>query len=294
MSFDQKTPQKSALVTGATSGIGFYLAKHLALNGFKVYALGRRVERMEPLKEFGVQVFQCDVTDSDKTQEIKSLIAKENEGTLDLLFHNAGFPYCAATIDFDPEKLKYAYDVNLLSPMRITKEFAPLVIKAKGTIAFSGSIFHFAAAPLLSAYCSSKAALLQYANCLDLELKPLRVKIIHVTIGAVNTDFSSSATLLPDEKALFNFHDGTNVNAEIESRVYSNKAKSTTPEDMALKLVNDLANKNTPFNVNRGRASTIASWLNMLLPRLVFQNILYKKYSWLDIIERFKRYHNFA
>lgn len=55
MSFDQKTPQKSALVTGATSGIGFYLAKHLALNGFKVYALGRRVERMEPLKEFGVQ-----------------------------------------------------------------------------------------------------------------------------------------------------------------------------------------------------------------------------------------------
>ena len=80
---------KVILVTGASSGIGFDAAEALARQGHRVYAAARRVERMEPLKAFGVVPLRMDVTDEASMEAgVKTIL--ETEGRIDALVNNAG------------------------------------------------------------------------------------------------------------------------------------------------------------------------------------------------------------
>ena len=83
-------PNRVALVTGATSGIGFETARMLADQGYKVYAAGRRVERLKPLADKGVTAVQMDLTDSASIERAVTRIL-EKEKRVDLLVNNAGY-----------------------------------------------------------------------------------------------------------------------------------------------------------------------------------------------------------
>ncbi|KAM9931345.1 hypothetical protein OXX80_009000, partial [Metschnikowia pulcherrima] len=82
--------QKVALVTGASSGIGFATAIEFAKRGYKTYACARRLEPMLPLKENGVIIVTCDVTSTESVDSLRDQISSENDGFLDVLFNNAG------------------------------------------------------------------------------------------------------------------------------------------------------------------------------------------------------------
>ncbi len=82
--------QRTALVTGASSGIGEATALRLASLGITTYAAARRLERMEPLKKQGVRVLKLDLTDESSIKECAGQIEKESGG-IDILVNNAGY-----------------------------------------------------------------------------------------------------------------------------------------------------------------------------------------------------------
>ena len=87
--------QKVILLTGASSGIGYDTAVALAQQGHKVYAAARRVERMEPLRQYGITPLRMDVTDEQSMQQgVQSVLSCE--GRIDVLINNAGYGYRAA------------------------------------------------------------------------------------------------------------------------------------------------------------------------------------------------------
>lgn len=291
---------KSAVVFGATSGIGFHVAKELAINGFHVYALGRRVEKMTELAEkYNVTTIKCDVCDPAQTEAVVKKVAEENEGALDVLYLNAGKVNCYPCADMDMDALKQLYEVNFFSQVRITKEFLPLMIKAKGTIFYLGSIFGEIANVTTAGYCLSKAALRQYANCLDMEMRPFGVKVVHFTIGAVNTDFAPNAGVeakdAVNENDLFYIKElGCSLGEYITKRIYTDPTGVMTPDTFAKSVIKDFLNPNPPFQLYRGSYSLKLSWLNALLPRLRFLNAIWKKYDWLSIVEKVKQKLGYA
>ena len=86
---------KVILLTGASSGIGYDTAVALAQQGHKVYAAARRVERMEPLRQYGIVPLKMDVTDEESMKTgVKTLL--DAEGRIDVLINNAGYGYFGA------------------------------------------------------------------------------------------------------------------------------------------------------------------------------------------------------
>lgn len=81
---------KYALVTGASSGIGYATAIELAKRGFKVYAGARRVAKMKPLKDYGIVPVELDVASLESIKRLRDFISDETGGRLDILFNNAG------------------------------------------------------------------------------------------------------------------------------------------------------------------------------------------------------------
>ena len=87
--------QKVILLTGASSGIGYDTAVALAQQGHKVYAAARRVERMEPLRQYGITPLRMDVTDEQSMQQgVQSVLSCE--GRIDVLINNAGYGFFGA------------------------------------------------------------------------------------------------------------------------------------------------------------------------------------------------------
>ncbi|MBO4756076.1 MAG: SDR family NAD(P)-dependent oxidoreductase, partial [Bacteroidales bacterium] len=87
----RKSTFKRVLITGASSGIGYDTAKALALAGYEVFAAARRVELMEPLREFGVKPVHLDVTSEESIASCLSAV-----GSVDVLVNNAGYGYFGA------------------------------------------------------------------------------------------------------------------------------------------------------------------------------------------------------
>jgi NAD(P)-dependent dehydrogenase (short-subunit alcohol dehydrogenase family) len=105
------------LVTGASSGIGFSAARDLASKGHKVYGAARRVDRMEPLREFGVVPVSLDVTSDESMQACVSSILAD-EGRIDVLVNNAGFGYFGAIENVPMEEarlMRFAYSGRYLA-----------------------------------------------------------------------------------------------------------------------------------------------------------------------------------
>ena len=132
--------KKIVLITGASSGIGFDAAQTLAQQGHKVYAAARRVERMEPMKAFGVQVLKMDVTDEmSMIQGVEAVI--HAEGRIDVLVNNAGYGYFGAIENVPLEEARRQLEVNVFGLARLTQLVLPHMRKqGSGRIINTSSI----------------------------------------------------------------------------------------------------------------------------------------------------------
>lgn len=115
-----------ALVTGASSGIGFSIAKHLYRHGFTVYAGARRVYQMSGLEALGIHTTFLDVTDTDSIQSLVKQIATD-EGRLDVLVNNAGYGLFGAIEEVPLEKARQQFDVNVFGVTEMSKAVLPIM-----------------------------------------------------------------------------------------------------------------------------------------------------------------------
>ena len=115
---------KIILVTGASSGIGFDAARSLAQKGHRVYGAARRVEKMEPLRAYGVIPLRMDVTDEASMEAgVRSIL--EAEGRIDILVNNAGYGSFGAIENVPIEEARRQLEVNVFGLARLTQLVLP-------------------------------------------------------------------------------------------------------------------------------------------------------------------------
>jgi 1-acylglycerone phosphate reductase len=142
-------PKSTVFITGCSDGgIGSALAHSFYSLGFHVFASARDVSKMASLKNFPtVTLVSLDVTSPSDIKAAVEFATKETGGTLDFLISNAGLGHFSPILDEDIEKAKEIFEVNVWGPMALTKAFAPLVMRAKGSIVYVTSIGGYSNTP---------------------------------------------------------------------------------------------------------------------------------------------------
>ncbi|MBN2484851.1 MAG: SDR family NAD(P)-dependent oxidoreductase [Bacteroidales bacterium] len=188
---------KTALVTGATSGIGYATAKLLANNGVQLIACGRRAERLEKLArdvcdKVNVITLPFDVRNRDEVfRSINSL--PEEWKNIDILINNAGNAHgLDLSQDADVDDWDMMIDINVKGLLYVTKAVLPLMLKKQsGHIVNISSIAGKENYPKGNVYCASKHAIDSFSEGLRTDLTGTGIKISLVSPGAVNTEFST-------------------------------------------------------------------------------------------------------
>lgn len=180
---------KTALVTGASSGIGKETVKRLLRDGFAVFGAARRVEQMRDLEELGARTVKLDVTKDDEVAGAVGQIARERGG-IDVLINNAGFGLYGAVEDTSLEDARYQFEVNLFGVARLTRAVLPFMrAKRAGKIVNISSMGGKIYMPLGAWYHATKHALEGFSDCLRLELAPLGIDVIIIEPGAIESAF---------------------------------------------------------------------------------------------------------
>lgn len=162
--------QKSILITGCSSGIGYAAAEQLHQRGYKVYATARKPEDLEKLRQLGVSALELEVTDYDQVELVLDFIADDN-GALDALFNNAGYSQVGAAEDLPLDALKAQFETNFFAPVEIGNRVIKRFFRPQGhgRIIQNSSVFGLTSMPFRAAYCSSKYALEGFSDALRQE-----------------------------------------------------------------------------------------------------------------------------
>ena len=196
----------TALVTGATGGIGAAVARRLAADGFKVYAGGRRKGRLERVAaEIGGVALPFDVT---VEVEVRRAVVESGGAPLDVLVNAAGVFDLAPVVDTGEEMLGRNLAVNLAGAANVTRAFLPGMLEAaSGLVINVGSVAGWRAFPDNAAYSASKYGLRGFHDVLLEELRGTGVRACLLEPGAVDTALwdpldPDSAPHLPDRAAM--------------------------------------------------------------------------------------------
>ena len=185
---------ETALVTGASSGIGEQFARALSDRGHELVLVARRRERLEKLAS--ELPGQAHVIECDLATEAASLPGRTRELGLevDLLVNNAGFGTWGRFIDQDPERNAEQVRVNCEAVMRLTHGYLPAMVKrGRGGVIIVASTAGLQPIPYEAVYAATKAFALSFAEALHTELRGTGVRMLAVNPGPVPTEWQAVA-----------------------------------------------------------------------------------------------------
>lgn len=184
---------RTALVTGASSGIGEAVVKRLLKDGYRVFAAARRLDRMAELKALGAKLLYLDLTD-DATIVAAMEVIRADSGRIDALINNAGYGAYGALEEVPLAEARRQMEVNLFGQARLIQLALPMMrAQKKGRIVNVSSVGGRFGEPFGSWYHASKFALEGLSDCLRMELAPLGLKVIVVEPGAIKTEWGGIA-----------------------------------------------------------------------------------------------------
>jgi 3-hydroxy acid dehydrogenase/malonic semialdehyde reductase len=189
--------KKTALITGATSGIGKATAYEFANHGIKLILCGRRQDRLMAIKnelEVLTEVHTLNFDVSNKTETFKAIESLPNDfKQIDILINNAGNahgldPIQSGSVD-DWDAMM---DINVKGLLYVSKAIIPnMVERASGHIINIGSSAGKEVYPKGNVYCATKHAVLAITEGMRIDLNPFGIKVSAVSPGAVETEFSA-------------------------------------------------------------------------------------------------------
>jgi short-subunit dehydrogenase len=187
---------QNIVITGASSGLGAYLARELSRRGAAVGLLARRAEKLEALAEEirasgGKAAWaEADVTDPDGLHG--ALDALETElGPVDVLVANAGYGHPEAPHKFKPGRSQAMYDVNLFGLLHAVDWALPRFLERQGGhIVGVASVASYLGMPNSFSYCGSKAAMRVHLQSLRLSLKKYGIAVTTICPGFVESELT--------------------------------------------------------------------------------------------------------
>jgi short-subunit dehydrogenase len=206
-------PQRAAIVTGASRGIGLAIAEVLGAEGFGLTLVARKPDTLEAaaarLRERGVEVehIPANLADEDAIREVLR-VHRERFGRLDVLVNNAGMGVGAAADEHETKFVDMQLDVNLKAVILFYKESLGL-LRAAGAEHRNALVVNMASMagkspqPWLSVYAATKAGVIAYTRAMNKELSEQGIKSVALCPGFVDTDMSEFVRdAIPVEKML--------------------------------------------------------------------------------------------
>lgn len=191
---------KTALITGASSGIGKETALTFARNGANLILISRNEEKLKKLskdlEEFNVLVdyYAIDVTNAELLKNLFSQL-KKSKVIIDIVINNAGIMEDAVLQMVKTESIKRTFDTNVFSLIDISKRASRLMIRnKKGSIINLSSIIGTNGSKGQSIYSASKAAVIGFTKSLSKELGPLNIRVNSIAPGFIITGMTEGIT----------------------------------------------------------------------------------------------------
>ena len=182
----------NVLITGASRGIGYELVKLFLADGHRVLAISRNEEKLNTLERKGASVLAFDLS-LESYEPIKSAVSAF--GHIDILINNAGALVNKPLRELTNDDIKYVYNVNVFSIIKLTRDLMPSfsgdahIINISSVGGVQGSVKF----PGLSVYSSSKGALTILTECLAEEFKETSYSFNTLALGAVQTEMLEEA-----------------------------------------------------------------------------------------------------
>lgn len=264
-----KLKGKVAVITGASSGIGYSIAKYFAKNGIIVYDISRTTRQHAEIKG----AYSCNVNDSEKVDEIlKDIFAKEKH--IDIFVNNAGFGIAGAIENAKPENIYAITNTNLAAVMTLCgKAIKYLKASGGGNIINISSVGGVIPLPVQAAYSATKAGVEIFSRALANEVKPYKIKVTAILPGDTKTSFTSSRIIdsggskVEQEKI-----------AKSIKKVEKDEQTGKSPDTVGKAALKILKKKNPPLRKTVGFLYKCAVFLPRILPTKLVNFIVRKLY----------------
>ncbi len=186
--------QKSILITGASSGIGFDAAHGLRDAGWRVFASCRKAEDCERLRAEGFESPQIDYADADSIVNGLAETLEATGGTLDALYNNGAYACPGAVEDLPTDALREIFETNLFGWHELTRLVIPVMrAQGHGRIINCSSVLGFVGYKWRGAYVATKFALEGLTDVLRQELSDTAIKVILIEPGPITSEFRKNA-----------------------------------------------------------------------------------------------------
>jgi len=187
--------EKTILITGCSSGIGYDTAHYLHQHGYKVFASARKEEDVQRLKQEGLDSYLLDVTKPQSITTTLEAILKQTNGKLYAVFNNAGYGQPGAVEDIPTTVLKEQFETNLFGLHEVTRQVIPIMRQqGYGRIIQHSSVLGLISLRFRGAYNASKYAIEGLCDTLRLELMDEDIHVVTINTGPVHSDFRKNAT----------------------------------------------------------------------------------------------------
>jgi len=264
-------PDKIAIVTGSSSGIGLLTTVELAKNGFKVVATMRDLERRARLDEAAasaqvtgqLDIRRLDVTDFDAIPGFVEQVLRDY-GRVDVLVNNAGFAVAGFAEDMKLDEIRLQFETNFFGQVAITQAVLPTMrSQSSGHIIMVSSISGLHGALSISSYSASKFALEGWSESLRLEMNALGIKVVLVEPGSFQTDIWTRNVLI-GQKTL----DGSSPNRARGEKMKGviQKVRKRDPVEVARLIARIAQDPDPRLRYLVGPDAHIQLWLKRALP----------------------------
>ena len=257
---------KVILLTGASSGIGYDTAVALAQQGHKVYAAARRVERMEPLRQYGIVPLKMDVTDEASMKAgVKTLL--DAEGRIDVLINNAGYGYFGAVENVPMDDARNQLEVNVFGLARLCQLVLPTMrAQHSGRIINTASVAGRSVFYYGGWYHVSKYAVESLSDALRMELKPFGIDVVIIEPGAIKTNWGIIAAdhLIESSKGTAYEQTGTMMANNLRNMYLSNTISDPAVVRKAIVRAVNARRPCTRYRI--GRMANAIVFFHWLLP----------------------------
>ncbi len=264
----KKSNRGTALVTGASSGIGFATAKALQNAGYRVFGTSRRAGAAVPA---GVTLLTCDVTDDASVANVVEKVLSAT-GSIDLLVNNAGVGLFGGAEESSVAQAKALFDVNVFGVIRMTNAVLPdMRSQRKGRIINLSSAHGFIPAPYFALYAGTKHAIEGYSQSLDHEVRTLGIRVALVEPAYTRTSFDEN--LVQPDKLLDSYNA---ARASMAAVVGEEIKKGATPEIVAATILKAATDSEPKLRYPAGKLASRVSVLRRFVPAAAFDKSLRK------------------
>lgn len=264
-----KANSSVALVTGASSGIGYATATALLRAGFRVFGTSRRAATK---RSDGVTMLTCDVTNDESVGKVVDRVLADT-GRIDLLVNNAGVGVIGGAEESSVAQVKALFDVNVFGVMRVTNAVLPTMRRQmNGRIVNISSILGLIPSPYNAIYSSSKHAIEGYSESLDHELRTLGIRVVLVEPGYTNTAFEKNKTK-PDQP--LSVYDS--VRTQTEKMMLKSVENGDAPEIVAETILKAASAAAPSRRYPAGKMSRQVRMLRRFVPESAFDKSLRKQ-----------------